>query len=144
MKTGTQYGLKVLVRGANPWNLYSVYYLPIGGEPVTDKVFIGEFLTNGNGGRSAWINDCTATLTPTCFLTSSFTTRVDMNTLGFTIPASGQFLVYSRGISKLDTDGDGIYETWKTSDNTASGTMNNPTLWGGTGYDGVQFISSWA
>lgn len=138
------FALKVTVRGANPWNLYSVYYLPIGGDPVSDKVFVGEFMTNRLGNASRYVKDCSATLTPACLLSSS-TTPADLSGIVSTYPsASGQFLVYSRGISKKDNDGDGIYETWKTSDSTATGTLNNPTLWGtGSGYDGVQFLSAW-
>ena len=59
---------------------------------------------------------------------------------------AGQFLVYSRGpYGEDDEDENDKPDTLNTSDGTATGTFNNPTLWGGSaGFDGVQFISGFA
>ncbi len=134
------HSVRVKIQGTHAFNLYSVYFLPVGGDPVTDKDFIGEFMTDASGNANTLVRDCSSTHTPHCLMTRR---GVNLNTVsGFSFSAAGQFLLYSRGPVKRDSDNDGTMDQWNTSDGTATGTFNNPILWGGSGYDGVQFITS--
>ena len=129
--------VRVITSGANPFNLYAVYWLPIGGDPGADMVYVGSFLTDGNGDARTVLRDAA---TPRYLLSDA---PVDFLALVGANEGAGQFLVYSRGpYGSGDSDGDGRPDTLNTSDGTANGTFNNPVLWGGsTGFDGVQFIS---
>ena len=132
--------MKVNIKGANVSNLYSVYFLPFGGNPCSEKVFVGEFTTDSNGDSTGKVRDCGAkgdpTNTPVCvnrFL-GGRPTVADISSLAVN---GGTFLVYSRG-PWVNSDG-----TLKTSDGTVNGTFNNPELWGGiTGqFDRIQFVT---
>ena len=125
------------------WNLYSVYFLPIGADPVTGKHFIGEFFTDGSAQAVKPLRDCTSTPTPDCL--SNPSSNTDISSMSIFNHGAGHFLFYSRGPIKRDDDGDGVYE-WNTSDETSSGNCNNPQLWernavtSYVGYDMLQFI----
>lgn len=131
--------MRVNIEGANVFNLYTVYFLPFGGSPCTDKVFVGEFATDFEGKSSGNLRDCggkgDATNTPNCVNGArSPGTIADISSLAVN---AGTFLVYSRGPWVRD-DG-----SLNTSDGTTNGTFNNPELWGGnTGeFDRIQFVT---
>ena len=138
--------MKVWLSGANPWNLYSVYYLPIGADPCTEKVWIGEFYTNGVGrAKKKNVRACPSTSglikedgdpTPLC-LNGLPAYNSDPCAL---IPSleAGTFLYYSRGPVK-DSSGD-----WNTIDKSMTTGLRNPTPWDWDGldyFDRTQFLS---
>ena len=132
--------MKVNIKGANVSNLYSVYFLPFGGNPCSEKVFVGEFTTESSGDSKGKLRDCGAkgdtTNTPSCVnrVLGGRSTVADISPLAVN---GGTFLVYSRG-PWIRSDGD-----LNTSDGTVNGIFNNPELWGGiTGqFDRIQFVT---
>ena len=128
--------MHVEVQGANAWNMYEVYWHPLAGDPTdsADTIMVGNFLTDGNGDASADLRDISAPDDATSASVVDFRARV--GTTGV-----GHFLVFSRGPYGTDGDGDGALSDgeYNTSDNTSSGTVNNPVIHLECGR--VQFIS---
>eukprot|EP01083_Nonionella_stella_P254768 875127_1 len=132
--------MRVYIKGANKGNLYSVYFLPFGGNPCSEKVFVGEFTTDSNGDSTGKVRDCGAkgdpSNTPVC-VNRFLGGRPTVADIGSLAKNGGTFLVYSRG-PWANIDG-----TINTSDGTLSGTFNNPELWGGFSgqFDRIQFVT---
>ncbi len=128
----------VRLRGVHEFNMYEVYWVPLGEDPVSFRTYVGNLLTDCNGDVQAKLREIT---TPAERLTG---TIVDIRTEVGTYD-SGQFYFYSRG-PWGDTDDGSCYPTnVNSSDGTDSGTLNNPVLWGGMSFfDGVQFITGYA
>jgi len=131
--------IRVKVVTNHDWNLYTVYWLRLGGHPVLDKIFIGEFYTEEDGtadfklvrnGGSGSIGDTTVD-----DLQDSSNDVDFYSAIGSSADA-GNFLLYSRG--PIIRNGD-----WNTNNGQSSGIVNNPELWNSMpdgGYAGVQFI----
>jgi|TARA_B100000959_G_C14903605_1_gene592006 hypothetical protein len=132
--------LRVRLRGANtdPFVMYEVYFVPIGADPTTDKVMVGNILTDCNGNANRFLKDITR---PKDMFTQppvKIKTRVGSS-------AAGSFFFYSRGPWGHTDDGTCRPSTLNTNDGTATGTLNNPVLWGGAAlFDGIQFVSGYA
>ena len=130
--------IHVKVEGANAFNMYEVYWLSIGGDPATDGIMVGNFLTDDNGDADAKLRDISAPDDASTATPVLFTIRVGSN------KGAGHFLLYSRGPYGTDSDGDGALADgeYNTSDGTSAGTVHNPSV--DLASDGVQFISGFA
>jgi len=120
---------------ADPFNLYEVYWLPIGAA-VTDAVKVGNFATDCDGNAATSLKDIT---TPHDILHGAL---INMYTQVHDVSA-GNFLVYSRGPSAFDYDGDCSIDQLNT---VPLGTdpmqpLANPVVDLAT--SGVQFISGY-
>jgi hypothetical protein len=120
---------------ADPFNLYEVYWLPIGAA-LTDAVKVGNFATDCDGNAATPLKDIT---TPDDVMhgapMSMYTQVGDVS--------AGNFLVYSRGPWALDDDGDCSINQFNT---VPLGTdpmkaLANPVVDLAT--SGVQFISGY-
>ncbi len=130
----------VSVKGAlaDPFNLYEVYWLPIG-MPVTAAVLLDNFVTDCNGTANK------AGLKPIA-KGSDARTSVGVKTNIHTRvgnSSAGNFLIYSRGPYAADTNADCKADTYNTTvspnDTRAANTLANPPVT--LGIDEVQFIS---
>ena len=65
-KSGKHRQLFASIAGVKPWHLYSIYYLPIGANPCSEKIFVGEVLSNYNGEVHKIIRNCGKNPWPTC------------------------------------------------------------------------------
>jgi hypothetical protein len=120
---------------AQPFNLYEVYFVPFGGDPVTDRTHLGGVMTDCNGDVSRVVRELNRPLDVVAGLAPSFSRRVGPS-------AAGAFFVYSRGPMGWVDDGTCRPSVLNTVGGLATGAFANPTLWGGgAGYDGLQFIS---
>jgi len=131
--------------GAEPWHLYSVYFIRIGANPCNEKVFIGEFLTNKDGGyKQRLVRKCGKQATPVCLNNWGSVTNVQDPYVAIVGPEAGHFVIYSRGYSKEEADGSSSIVRWKTDSkdtDSAYGALLNPRLWNDTErFDGIQFI----
>jgi len=138
--------LYVTLQGTNlPYNLFSIYFLPIGADACTEKVFVGNIMTDrhGNTGRNGkLLRDCGKNPWPACLNNKrSLTNAVDPFDEGF-LPDVGFLFIYSRGISRMD----GV---WLTRDGsvgaaeTPFGVLENRRLWNDTDqFGGIQYIAA--
>jgi hypothetical protein len=129
--------IQVGVKGAlaDPFNLYEVYWLPIGAA-VTSAIAVGHFGTDCHGHFNAQLRDIT---TPDDIRHGPVT---DIYTLvGDT--SAGNFLLYSRGPWAFDTDGDCSIEQLNTVPLGTDPTLPlaNPPVVLST--SGVQFLSGY-
>lgn len=129
--------LKVNINGAKASTLYSIYYLPIGANPCSEKVLMSEFLTNKSGGYvQRLVRNCGKNPWPSCLNNWKSTTDAVDPYVELDGPEAGYFFFYSRGYSKeLNSN------NWKTVDGTAYGALENPPLWDKKDrFEGIQFI----
>lgn len=123
----------------DPFVMYEVYWIPVGQDPVTHRVMVGNILTDCNGDADNTLRDISA---PIDALTGS---EVDIVSRVGNKDA-GNFYFYSRGPWGFTDDGTCLPATFNTTDGTPYGNVANPVLWGGTSnplFDGVQFISGY-
>jgi len=126
----------VSVQGAWPFNLYEVYWLPIGGT-TADVVAIGNFATDCAGDARALLR----TITTPAEIRTGVVGNVD-TLVGPT--SAGNFLVYSRGPWATDTDGDCRIDFFNTvplglvRTNPLANPVTDPAA------DPVQFLSGYA
>lgn len=130
---------------AHTWNLYTVFWLPIGGVPdfaAGDLRYIGEFFTKGTAALIRWRtvrhNSAAMGTSPADLTNSAYS--VDFTTAVANHPEAGQFLLYSRGPVKTDPDSTGRL-TWNTDDRSWSGTLVNVPMWTNTT---AGFIQQWS
>jgi len=128
----------VATTGAQPFNLYEVYFVPTGSTSTTAAVKVGQFAT-----------DCSGTAIDT--RVRPITKAADVNTsaapqlsaLTGSAHGGGAFFVYSRGPWGSDTNGDCTADRYNTTssptDSNANNPLANPALGGLT--TGVQFVS---
>jgi hypothetical protein len=123
------------LEGAHPFNLYEVYFVPFGGDPVTDRVHLGGVTTDCNGDVNRTVRLLNRPIDSVAGVAPSFSRRVGPS-------AAGAFFVYSRGPMGSIDNGACQPSVFNTTNGLATGSFANPTLWGGgSGYDGLQFIS---
>lgn len=133
--------VSVTVKGAlaEPFNLYEVYWLPIGAASV-DAIYVGNFATDCNGDAKAAI--LKTINTPKQALNTGLGVKANLFTAVGSMSA-GNFILYSRGPWGDDTNGDCVADTYNTTTNPAdtdpSHALANPTI--NLSSDGVQFIS---
>ncbi|GIX47812.1 MAG: hypothetical protein KatS3mg131_2023 [Candidatus Tectimicrobiota bacterium] len=126
--------------GAQPFNLYEVYWVPVGGDPTTTRVKVGNLLTDCNGNARGLLRDIVRPADHRAAPPVDITARVGNM-------AAGHFFVYSRGPWGWGSSSScRIPDTLNTDDGTPTGTLVNPELWGGASgfFDGVQFLSGYA
>ena len=135
---GTPALIQVNAQGTNPLNLYEVYWLPIGGDPTNSAVTIkvGNFLTDASGNVSAQLHTINAPIDATTTRPVEFTSTVGSK------KGAGNFLIFSRGPYAYDTNGDGVIDSYNTTDRTINGALANPVTTLSNGM--VQFISGYA
>lgn len=131
----------VTLESANhtPFVLYEVYWIPVGQDPVTHRVKVGNILTDCDGNADNTLRDI---VTPDDAVHGA-EVRIGQR-LGQR-KDSGNFYFYSRGPWGSNDDGTCAPSTLNTNDGTVLGSLNNPDLWGGETnplFDGVQFISA--
>lgn len=131
----------VTLQSANhtPFVLYEVYWIPVGQDPVTHRVKVGNILTDCDGNADNTLRDIA---TPDDAV-SGAEVRIGQR-LGQR-QDSGNFYFYSRGPWGSNDDGSCAPATLNTHDGTEHGSLRNPDLWGGETnplFDGVQFISA--
>jgi hypothetical protein len=121
---------------ADPFNLYDVYWLPVGGV-VTDAIFVGNFATRCHGNRVATLREITTPQEGISGTVSNMFTKVGPT-------SAGNFLVYSRGPWAFDHNGDCTIDEYNTvplgTDPTQP--LANPTA--NVYSDVVQFISGYS
>lgn len=131
-------GVKVRGALADPFNLYEVYWLPIGSS-VINAVYVGNFATNCSGRANQPLKQI---VTPADVPGPGG--ALDINTLVGSASA-GNFLVYSRGPWATSTDADCAPETFNTTvsptDTDPNNPLANPTV--NLTTDAVQFISGY-
>lgn len=123
----------------DPFVLYEVYWIPVGQDPVTHRVMVGNVMTDCNGNASNTLRDISAPIDSTTAAPVDIRTRVGNQD-------AGNFYFYSRGPWGFTDDGSCNPATYNTMDGTEHGGVANPVLWGGTSnplFDGVQFISAY-
>lgn len=133
--------IRVELNNANhdPFVLYEVYWIPVGQDPVTHRVMVGNIMTDCNGNASNTLRDISAPVDSTTAAETDISARVGNKD-------AGNFYFYSRGPWGFSDDGTCKPSTYNTSDGTEYGTVANPELWGSTSnpfFDGVQFISGY-
>jgi len=131
--------IRVRLDNANtdPFVLYEIYYVSIGDDPATDKIMVGNLMTDCNGDANGLLKDMSAPIDKFSASPVNIKTRVGDQNAGF-------FFLYSRGPYGWTDDGSCRPTTLNTSDGTAGGTFNNPPLWGGgAGFDLIQFVSGY-
>lgn len=129
------HGVVLNLQGAHPFNLYEVYFVPFGGDPVLDRVHLGGVTTDCNGDVNRTVRLLNRPLDSVAGVAPSFSRRVGPS-------AAGAFFVYSRGSMGSIDNGSCQPSLFNTTNGLATGSFVNPTLWGGgAGYDGLQFIS---
>jgi len=142
---GGEKTIYVTLQGTNAHTLFRVYFLPIGANPCTEKVFVGDIITglNGRTGRNGkLLRNCGNNPWPACLNNkASLTNAIDPFDAGI-LPDVGFLLFYSRGNSLKDG-------TWITRDgprgsaNTAFGVLDNDVLWEGEDqFGGIQYIAA--
>jgi len=142
---GGEKTIYVTLQGTNPHTLFRVYFLPIGANPCTDKVFVGDIITGlkGRTGRNGkLLRNCGKNPWPACLNNKgSLTNAIDPFVTGI-LPDVGFLLFYSRGNSRKD----GV---WITRDGpmglagTALGVLDNDVLWKGEDqFGGIQYIAT--
>lgn len=130
-RVGDYLHLSLKEAGPDPYILYEVYWVPIGGDPVADRVLLGDVITDCNRNVNA--------------LVKSLATPADLSNPPTNVhsliasPNAGFFMVYSRGTQSGAVTG-------SSTCNPATldpGYTFTPVLWGGAGgmFDGVQFLS---
>jgi hypothetical protein len=132
--------VKLVNANNDPFVMYEIYWLPIGQDPVTHRVYLGNVLTDCNGNANTLLRPIDSPIDSRNAAPTNITTEVG-------VKDSGQFLFYSRGPWGDTDDGNCKPTNFNTSNNNYDGTLNNPELWGGTSnalFDGVQFISGYA
>lgn len=123
----------------NPFVLYEVYWIPVGQDPVTHRVKVGNIMTDCKGNAVNALRDINAPIDANTAPKVDIRARVGNKD-------AGNFYFYSRGPWGFTDDGTCNPATYNTSDGTQYGTVANPVLWGGTHnplFDGVQFISAY-
>jgi hypothetical protein len=129
------HGVVLQLQGAHPFNLYEVYFVPFGGDPVVDRVHLGGVTTDCNGDVHRTVRLLSRPIDTVAGMAPSFSRRVGPS-------AAGAFFVYSRGPMGSIDNGACQPSVFNTTSGLATGSFVNPTLWGGgAGYDGLQFIS---
>ncbi len=133
--------IRVLLNAANhnPFVMYEVYWIPVGNDPVLERVMVGNILTDCNGDANNTLRDISAPADQYTAAEVDISVRVGNKD-------AGNFYFYSRGPYGFNDDGTCKPLNYNTSDNTEYGTVANPVLWGGTSnpfFDGVQFISGY-
>jgi hypothetical protein len=126
----------VLEALAEPFNLYEVYWLPVG-ETVANAVFVGNFATDCNGNARTVLREIVTPADIRRGTVMNIFTEVG-------VPDAGVLLVYSRGPWGFDdADGDCRPDTFNTAPVGTDPTkpLANPTV-DLTG-DGVQFLSGY-
>jgi len=127
---------------SNPFVMYEVYFVPIGADPATDKVMVGNILTDCRGNATKLLKDISRPRDRSTQPPVNIKTRLG----GGPLKEAGTFFFYSRGPwGSGSSSGCSRPDTFNTSDGTANGTLNNPVLWGGAAlFDGIQFVSGYA
>ena len=123
----------------DPFVMYEVYWIPVGQDPVTHRVMVGNILTDCDGNADNTLRDISSPADQYSGAEVDITARVGNKD-------AGNFYFYSRGPYGHNDDGTCQPLNYNTSDNTENGTVNNPVLWGSTSnplFDGVQFISGY-
>ncbi len=134
------------ITGANPFNFYEVYWLPVG-QPITSAVKLGGFLTDCNGNtpnpvRPSLLREITSATD------GRSGTVVDFSTTVGATAGAGVFLAYSRGPFSYD---DPVTTCpWPTTFNTvnsmydtdATAPLANPAV--DLSVDSIQYISGFS
>ena len=141
--------LRVKLRGAqggDPFLLYEVYFVPIGGDPVTERVMVGNVITNCRGNADQFLK-----------IMYKPNDRVRARKVNFKNlvgnSVAGNFFVYSRGHACFPANSSCPWTNcnrptdWNTDDKSQHTPWFSGTeLWGGNTneFDGIQFVSGYA
>lgn len=128
----------VATTGAQPFNLYEVYFVPHGSTSTTAAVKVGQFATECSGTA---IDNRVRTITKAADITTS--TAPQLSALTGSAHGGGAFFVYSRGPWGSDTNGDCTADRFNTTssptDSNANNPLANPAI--GSLTSGLQFVS---
>ncbi len=131
--------VELVAANHDPFVLYEVYWIPVGQDPVTHRVMVGNLLTDCDGNANNTLRDISAPIDATTGAEVDISVRVGNKD-------AGNFYLYSRGPWGFTDDGTCSPSTYNTTDGTEYGNVGNPVLWGSTSnplFDGVQFISGY-
>ena len=135
VRSNAAHHLMVYLEDTHPFNLYEVYFVPTGADPVTDRTLLGQVMTDCDGDAAQLIRPLSRPIDLAAAAPARFDALVGTQ-------ESGELWFYSRGPYGSVDNGACRPSVLNTSDGTASGTFNNPTLWGGMSlFDGLQFLT---
>ena len=133
-------------QNGDPFILYEVYFVPIGGDPVTERVMVGNVITNCRGDADQYLK-----------IMYKPNDRVRARKVNFKNlvgnSVAGNFFVYSRGHACFPANDSCPWtrchapDEWNTDDKSSRTTWHSGTeLWGGNTneFDGIQFVSGYA
>jgi len=128
----------VATTGAQPFNLYEVYFVPTGSTSTTAAVKVGQFATDCAG---AAIDKRVRPITKAADVNTSAAPQ--LSALTGSAHGGGAFFVYSRGPWGSDTNSDCVADRYNTTssptDSNANNPLANPAL--GSLTTGLQFVS---
>jgi hypothetical protein len=129
----------VATTGAQPFNLYEVYFVPNGSTASTAAVKVGQFVTDCAG---AAVDNRVRPIAKAADVGTSAAPQ--LSSLTGSAHGGGAFFVYSRGPWGSDTNGDCAVDRYNTTssstDTNANNPLANPTL--GSLTSGLQFVST--